>query len=236
MWRHVVWFMFQMNALPPSSGSKIKLKNLQVAYRKIYSTELYVITLFIILLVGYLTPLSVSRLHSVDEKMINECRAGGGMKTGRGNRSTRIKHVPNHSVHQTNPTLTWCGIEPTVENLRLTNRRSCGTALHGDTYSLPWPLWELYEAAQRILTDLDCPRTFVPKATRSPEMLSCLYGILWEMSLASDRSLLLDLAPKGWLEGWVKSAEPANPVSYEPNTIPKNAPNRSYTNLNEIHM
>jgi hypothetical protein len=30
----------------------------------------------------------------VDDKLINECGAVGGMKIGRGNRSTRAKHAP----------------------------------------------------------------------------------------------------------------------------------------------
>jgi hypothetical protein len=38
-------------------------------------------------LVGYLTMLSVSRVYGVDDEMINECGAVGGMTTGRGSRS-----------------------------------------------------------------------------------------------------------------------------------------------------
>jgi hypothetical protein len=42
----------------------------------------------------YLTALSVSRLYSVDGMMINEYGAIGGMRIGRGIRSTRIKPAP----------------------------------------------------------------------------------------------------------------------------------------------
>jgi hypothetical protein len=38
--------------------------------------------------------LSVSGLYSVDDKMAHECGAVGGMKSGRGNRSTRSKLAP----------------------------------------------------------------------------------------------------------------------------------------------
>jgi hypothetical protein len=44
--------------------------------------------------VCYLTTLVGLRLHSVDNRMINECGAVGGMRIGRGNRSTRRKPAP----------------------------------------------------------------------------------------------------------------------------------------------
>jgi hypothetical protein len=43
---------------------------------------------------GYLTTLSESRLYSVDDTMINECGAVGGMRTGRGNRRILRKSAP----------------------------------------------------------------------------------------------------------------------------------------------
>jgi hypothetical protein len=45
-------------------------------------------------LVGYLTTLSVSGLYSVDDMMIAEQEAVGGMRIGRGNRSTGRKATP----------------------------------------------------------------------------------------------------------------------------------------------
>jgi hypothetical protein len=50
--------------------------------------------LFFSLLFCYLMTLSVLRLHSISDKMINECGAAGGMRTGRGNWGTRRKPVP----------------------------------------------------------------------------------------------------------------------------------------------
>jgi hypothetical protein len=44
--------------------------------------------------VCYLTTLSVSRLYSVDDGMIDEHGAAGGMRTGKGNWSTWRKSVP----------------------------------------------------------------------------------------------------------------------------------------------
>jgi hypothetical protein len=56
----------------------------------------------------YLTTLSVSRLYSAGDGMVNEYGALGGMRTSRGNRSTRIKLPP---VPQCSPQipyeLTW---------------------------------------------------------------------------------------------------------------------------------
>jgi hypothetical protein len=47
-----------------------------------------------VFLVRYLTTLSVSKLYSVDDRMINEYEADGWMKTGRGNQSNRRKPAP----------------------------------------------------------------------------------------------------------------------------------------------
>jgi hypothetical protein len=51
---------------------------------------------FILLYYGYLTALSILRLHSVDDTTIDEYEAVGRMIIGRGNRSTTsmIKPVP----------------------------------------------------------------------------------------------------------------------------------------------
>jgi hypothetical protein len=44
--------------------------------------------------VCHLTTLSVLRLYSVDYRMINEFGVVGGMRSGKGNRSTRRKPAP----------------------------------------------------------------------------------------------------------------------------------------------
>jgi hypothetical protein len=44
--------------------------------------------MFSFFLVGYLTTLSILRLYSIDDRMINKCGAVGGMGVGRGNQST----------------------------------------------------------------------------------------------------------------------------------------------------
>jgi hypothetical protein len=41
---------------------------------------------------------AASRLHSVDDKMINECGAVAEMITGKGNRNTRRKARPNANL------------------------------------------------------------------------------------------------------------------------------------------
>lgn len=43
---------------------------------------------------GCLTTLPVSRLHSVDDKVSDDCGAVAGMKIGKGRRSTRRKPAP----------------------------------------------------------------------------------------------------------------------------------------------
>jgi hypothetical protein len=45
-------------------------------------------------IVGYFMTFSVSRLYSIDDNMINECGAAGGMRIGRGSRSTRGNPSP----------------------------------------------------------------------------------------------------------------------------------------------
>jgi hypothetical protein len=50
--------------------------------------------------VAYLTTLAVSRLYSTDDRMINECGDFGGIRKGRGNRST-----PRSTLSAKNPTL-----------------------------------------------------------------------------------------------------------------------------------
>jgi hypothetical protein len=49
--------------------------------------------------VCYLTTLSVAKLYSVDDRIINECGAVGGMRIGRGNGSTRRKLSQCHFLH-----------------------------------------------------------------------------------------------------------------------------------------
>jgi hypothetical protein len=108
--------------------------------------------------------------------MINECGAGGGMKTGRGNRTTRIKHAPSHSVHQQIPhDLVW---DRTQTGKPATNRLSCGTVLHGDTYLAVLFIVTAVRTLQSSTVHLHCPCASVPKATRSLEMLSWLYRVL----------------------------------------------------------
>jgi hypothetical protein len=53
--------------------------------------------------VGYLTTLSVIRLHSVKYSLINMCETVGGMRTGRG---TEVlgERAPHHHFITTNPT------------------------------------------------------------------------------------------------------------------------------------
>jgi hypothetical protein len=53
--------------------------------------------------IGYLKMLSVSRLYSVHCRMINKCGTVGGMKIGRGNRSTQRK-PPSVTLTTTYPT------------------------------------------------------------------------------------------------------------------------------------
>jgi hypothetical protein len=47
-----------------------------------------------IFLVCYLMTLSVSELHSIDDRTINEYGVGGGMRIGRVNQRTRREHGP----------------------------------------------------------------------------------------------------------------------------------------------
>jgi hypothetical protein len=67
---------------------------------------------------GYLIPLSVSWLHSVDDRIVNKCVRVGGVRTGKRIRSTRRKlspqcHFVHHKFH-----MTWLGIEPRAATIR----------------------------------------------------------------------------------------------------------------------
>jgi hypothetical protein len=57
--------------------------------------------------VGYLTTLPVSRLYTVDNRMINEYGAVGGMRIIKGNLSIRVKHTPILIFPQTAHDLIW---------------------------------------------------------------------------------------------------------------------------------
>lgn len=63
--------------------SKAKHKNIRGSNRNLYN-----VTRNIVSLVGYLTMLLILRLYSINEKMINECEAVGGMRIERGRQST----------------------------------------------------------------------------------------------------------------------------------------------------
>jgi hypothetical protein len=61
-------------------------------------------------LILYLTALSVPRLHSVDDRTINEYGAVGGIRFGRGKRRTRRKRAPMSLCPPEIPQdLTWDG-------------------------------------------------------------------------------------------------------------------------------
>jgi hypothetical protein len=53
--------------------------------------------------VCYLTMMSISKLHSVHDRMINECGAVGGMRIGRGKRNTQ-KTLASATLFTTRPT------------------------------------------------------------------------------------------------------------------------------------
>jgi hypothetical protein len=57
----------------------------------IFKVRIYTRRLISLIFVAYLTTLSVLRLYSVDDRMVNEYGAVGGLKVGRGNRITRRK-------------------------------------------------------------------------------------------------------------------------------------------------
>jgi hypothetical protein len=59
--------------------------------------------------------LSVSRLHSADDRKINEYGAVGEMRIGGRNRSTRKNPPRFHFVHH-KPQITWPGIDPGPQN------------------------------------------------------------------------------------------------------------------------
>jgi hypothetical protein len=76
-------------------------------------TKIFVIytgrlSFFIFLEVGYLTTMSVFRLHNVDYRMINDHGAADAMRIGKGNRRTRREptSVPNCSS-QIPSSLSW---------------------------------------------------------------------------------------------------------------------------------
>jgi hypothetical protein len=77
--------------------------------------------------------LSVSKLHSADDSMINEYGAGGGMRIGRGNRCTRRKPAPVPFCPLKAPTCPDLEVNPdgTGEN-PVTNRLSCDMASSRD--------------------------------------------------------------------------------------------------------
>jgi hypothetical protein len=72
-------------------------------------------------LVGYLTTLSVTIMYSVD-RMTYKCETLGGMRIGRGNRSTRRKPV-RAILCTTNPTLPDLGSNPGRRSENLATKR-----------------------------------------------------------------------------------------------------------------